>query len=635
MNLAESWLMLRLSQPVAAILLLAGACGPGATDPPSLGTEPEVGGAPTLSDDAATTAHGTAAGPVDDAGPDAAGLPDAARDGGAEVAEPAPGPDLSGALYGLDHLVEVTVEMDPDDWDSLRQETRSFMGIIAGEDCGLHPHPKVFNTYPADVVIDGTPLWSVGIRKKGFFGSLSDTKPSLKIKTDTWVDDQELLGLRRITLNNNRQDPSHLNSCLAYQRFTDAGYPAPRCGFATVTVNGDFLGVYNHTESVKEPYLERHFGSSDGNLYEGAVSDFQPGMRGTFDKKNHSKANDWSDLDATVEALAIEGPGWLAAASERFDIDRFLTYWALEVLVSHWDGYSGNQNNFWLYADPADGGRFVFMPWGADSTFIPAFEFGVDSPFPPSLMAVGILTHRLYQEPTSRVAYQARLAQLLDTIWDEAALHAEVDAMAALVLPAMPEADRALAEADVPRIHSYIDQLRGVVLDDLVGGGPSWDAPLRESFCWAPYGEVDVTFTTSWGSHGLLGPFDAGTGEVTAWIDQTGDVPMTLVGATAGVETQGEGAGSAVIAIAAMRTDQVIEFLWLTLDSPTKVVTGSEVELDFEEVAGYRFLLFPPYDTEAVVVGWLLGGTLTFDDATPIPGATISGRLTSELYAPP
>ena len=51
----------------------------------------------------------------------------------------------------------------------------------------------------------------VGIRKKGFAGSMNSEKPSLKIKLDKYNKSAVLpFGVERITLNNNVQDPSNV-----------------------------------------------------------------------------------------------------------------------------------------------------------------------------------------------------------------------------------------------------------------------------------------------------------------------------------------------------------------------------------------------------------------------------------------
>lgn len=68
----------------------------------------------------------------------------------------------------------------------------------------------------------------------------------------------------------------------------------------------------------------------------------------------------WSDED---KELAL---GYGAADSPSAIVPSRITrvlHRAAEVLVAHWDGYAGNLNNTYLYADPSDG-RFRFVPWG-------------------------------------------------------------------------------------------------------------------------------------------------------------------------------------------------------------------------------------------------------------------------------
>jgi hypothetical protein len=70
--------------------------------------------------------------------------------------------------------------------------------------------------------------------------------------------------LRKLTLNNNRQDPGNLvHQCLGYGVFAAAGVPAPRCNVAAVSVNGVPLGVYTHVEPVGEPMLGLHFADDE------------------------------------------------------------------------------------------------------------------------------------------------------------------------------------------------------------------------------------------------------------------------------------------------------------------------------------------------------------------------------------
>ena len=155
---------------------------------------------------------------------------------------------------------------------------------------------------------------------------------------------------------------------------TKAGLPAPRCNFARVEVNGKDYGVYAHVDSIKKPFLADRFSSDEGNLYEATVSDFRTIFRGTWEKKTNTKEDDWSDLDAAVDALKAEDEALIPVLEKVFDLEQFYTFWASEVLIGHWDGYAGNLNNTYLYADPADG-RFRFIPWGVDSAFLDPQQF--------------------------------------------------------------------------------------------------------------------------------------------------------------------------------------------------------------------------------------------------------------------
>ena len=284
--------------------------------------------------------------------------------------------------------------------------------------------------------------------------------------------------MERMTLNNSVQDPSMVNTCLSYRVFAEAGSPAPRCNFATVSVNGKDLGLYVHVEEIKAPFLSRHFDSADGNLYEGNVSDFTPTYRGTIEKKNNEDANDWSDIDAVVAALQDRSDAGLESLSEIVDLDRFLSFWATEVLVGHWDGYAGDRNNYRFYREP--GGRFVFIPWGTDDTFHLKDDpnpFDNISDPPPSVLALTAIPNRLYNHPDWRAKYAERLEEILDTVWDEEELLAAVDEMAAIVQHhALPEAREAAAE-DTERVRKFILKRRGEILADLTPEPPDWPEP--------------------------------------------------------------------------------------------------------------------------------------------------------------
>ena len=324
--------------------------------------------------------------------------------------------DLTSDMFNPNRLVNIEIELKEQDWDALRFQHHDLVGFLSSKRLE-NPSPMPYSYFKADVTIDGQKVKSVGIRKKGFLGSGSFARPSLKIKFHHYLTDQRFSGLQRMTLNNNAQDTSQIDQYLAYRIFASAGVPAPRCNFARVTVNGKYLGIYSHVEPIDKAFLKRHFANNDGNLYEGVRSDFRPIWVQTFQKKTNKKTSSRADLQAVVDVLFSDDESWLEKLDAVVDIDAFISLWAIEVLISHWDGYSGNMNNYYLYHDPS-GGEFHFIPWGADEAFGRGNPF-IDYQPPESVKAEGIVARRLYNLPITRQKYRARLAELLTTIWDE------------------------------------------------------------------------------------------------------------------------------------------------------------------------------------------------------------------------
>lgn len=329
-------------------------------------------------------------------------------------------------VYDSEHLLSIEITLAAASWDALRQQTRDLMETLGG-DCLAAPYGSPFTWFEASVTIDGTRFPRVDVRKKGFLGSLSTTRPSLKFDLGEFVDDQTYGGIRRLTLNNSREDPALLRQCLGYLVFERAGVPAPRCSFARVTVNGEDLGVYVNVEPINDAFTERVFGSDEGNLYEGTISDFRPEMLATFEPKNNGEELGRSELRDLSAALMTEDDALLENLAPLIDIDAFLSFWAVESLIEHSDGYNAFRNNFYVYRDPATD-VFRFIPWGVDIVFTGRGG---------SVYAESALAYRLYQLPAVRDRYYERLDSLLEMAWDEDVLNAEITRMTALIEPAL------------------------------------------------------------------------------------------------------------------------------------------------------------------------------------------------------
>jgi len=223
------------------------------------------------------------------------------------VAEkPAAQPELTlEDLFPRDHVLDVQITVEPKDWDTIRFQSRNIMTALAPER-QFEPIEGPYTYVNAKVTIDGMEFPQVGIRKKGFIGSQSSIRPSLKIKLDHVNKKANIGGLDNLTFNNNRQDISHMSQYMSYAFFNAAGSPAPRCALAKITVNGENLGIYSHVESVRKQLFKREFGSDKGTLYEGTVVDFFPGWEGSFENKFGKDKKAREKIVQLIEALEGE-----------------------------------------------------------------------------------------------------------------------------------------------------------------------------------------------------------------------------------------------------------------------------------------------------------------------------------------
>ncbi len=356
------------------------------------------------------------------------------------------------------------ITMEAGDFSALRKESRLggdsdvqiFENVVGWIVSGCSAKARsLFRYYEADVEVGGTTVARVGVRKKGFLGSVISNglrKPSIKVKTDKFVEGQLISDLERITLNNNNQDLSRMRTCLAYELFRDAGYPAPRCQLANVMLNGESLGAYSRVEPLKKRFLRRAFGNDDGSLYEGTIADFSLGhLAGASEGElGHweAKTGDSGPLLAVTNALSASDEELASALGEVVNLDTFIRFWALETLVAHQDSYTGGSNNFYIYFDPADEGRGTFVPWGADDVFNGDEERSEIAGEALRDNIQGELARRLSRIPETRALYRAELERLLAEVWNEEVLLERIDAYASLVRTAQaaPEYDEEIAE---------------------------------------------------------------------------------------------------------------------------------------------------------------------------------------------
>jgi len=356
-------------------------------------------------------------------------------------------------LYAIDNVLTIEITMPQADWDKVRTEPP------AGGICNFnwtgdsrytwHPATSVRisgTNFPTSTTFNG-----VGVKKKSFCGSINDDKPCLHIDFGKFSDTvasaaENLIGSRYLTLNNSIQDPSYVRQPLGYTLLGMAGLPHSRCNFARVLVNGKPIGqgvanvnspgVYVNAEPIMKRYIERNFnGNLNGNLYELEHTDDLISARIPFiGVESLSKFADKADLKLADDQIAAHG---LSGANQTLDLDQFIKLYAMEFLLKHWDGYSDNTNNTYLYNDinavasPGPGNiRFKMIPWGIDQILKPQHSF--------KLSTNGLIAKLVRADATRRTQLINQIQTYRDSIFarevQQAQLTPLIDRMEALLV---------------------------------------------------------------------------------------------------------------------------------------------------------------------------------------------------------
>ena len=351
--------------------------------------------------------------------------------GSSPAAEPAPG----AALFASDKVLPVRIEIAPADLESLRKEPREYVSA----------------TVWADKIVCS----NVAVHLKGRTGSFRglDDKPALTLDFDKLSPTQRFHGLSKVHLNNSVEDPSYVNEFLGAELFRSAGIPAARVTHALVELNGRKLGLYVLKEGFAREFLAMHFKRTDGNLYENDPTD-EDHVR--MRRNSGAGPEDQSDLKALASAAQEPDHArrW-QRLGEVLDLDRFLTFMAVELMACHRDGYCLAANNYRLYLDP-EAGRFNFLPHGMDQLFGRA-----ELPLRASMG--GPVARAVMEMPQGRRLYLERAALLLTNLFRVETLTNRVAQLTARLQPALDGgAAREQAEAAkqvIERIVRRIAQL--------------------------------------------------------------------------------------------------------------------------------------------------------------------------------
>ncbi|GDX78316.1 hypothetical protein LBMAG42_01270 [Deltaproteobacteria bacterium] len=294
---------------------------------------------------------------------------------------------------------------------------------------------------PVMVRLKGNPSFSWFGEKLQFVISFNEVDP-----------DARFHGLRKIALDASWYDSTVLRDRLSWAIMRDRGeLPAACANNATLSVNGEFYGVYGNIEYFDHEYLERAFGkeSAGGTLWKYGSEPKANEEAADYDKLNTF----WSTTNvATLETLG--------------DVEEWTRAWAAESVLGDDDGYVCCAHNFYLYDHPTDG--ILFLPWDFDDTLdIAPFDSDPESGY----------GHGLFQQ-------SIYLAVLRDPAWHEVYVN-EIEAMNAAMDPDVRLAELDLWDAQIAEavaadtLRTWGDEERAQTMDRLRAWLPARHAAVN------------------------------------------------------------------------------------------------------------------------------------------------------------
>ena len=235
--------------------------------------------------------------------------------------------------------------------------------------------------------------------------TIGEPKSSWRAKLDiNGTANDSVVGMQTLHLKSMVNDASQIREALAWDAFAAAGVQASRRSYARFAMDGIYRGLYSLTEDVDRRFVRARFGSNDrGNIYKGSCGDLGCAtlvVRGdagadymshigsedpTYElrtNKDEPDASTFDDLAALVRSVSgvdqvtgFDSAAYRSAVEQIFDVQGFLRWAGVTVLLGSWDTYYGTPGNYFLYNSGRAGRErdfmidpyFTFLPWDYDN----------------------------------------------------------------------------------------------------------------------------------------------------------------------------------------------------------------------------------------------------------------------------
>ncbi len=466
-------------------------------------------------------------------------------------------------LFDTDSIISVNIIMDEDSWSDM-------LANAAKEEY-----------YQCDVEINGTTFYRVGIRPKGntslssIVNDPTTDRYSFKLEFDHYVDGQTCFGLDKLILNNNYADATNMKEALIYDMFKFLGADASLYNYASISVNGEYWGVYLALEAVEDSFMLRNYGVQDGELYKpegmGGGGDNGGGPGGSMngggadlnysDDDLDSYSTIWdgeitstNDADHQRVVTALKNISEGTDLEKYMDIDNLLRYMAVHVFSVNDDSLSGNMaHNYYLYESK---GMLNLLPWdynlalgsmGGGGMGGNGATSAVNDPIDNAFSATDFFD-TLMDNETYHSQYYAYLQQLVseyvegggfDTFYER--VRSQIDELVATDPTAFYTSDEYQTAADT--LYQFV-KLRGESIQGQLDGTiPSTESEQRSSDALIDASSINLSAMGSMGGGNEGGPGGGPGGDFGGMPGESNSQEATAQ------ETPSEPAGSETTAV--------------------------------------------------------------------------------------
>ena len=181
-------------------------------------------------------------------------------------------------------------------------------------------------------------------------------------------------------------DNSQTRELYSLDLLTRGGVFNAKTGSATLTVTiGEekhYYGIYTIIEPVDKSFLTKRLGKddNDGDLYKcvGSLSpfsddnsigvgDWKDNYFPAYDKKTNKDEDSHENFLSFIDSINIlQGADFKKYIDGNFEVDRFLRYLAMNMLIGNDDDYMFGGNNYYLYFNDDKDGKIEFIPHDFD-----------------------------------------------------------------------------------------------------------------------------------------------------------------------------------------------------------------------------------------------------------------------------